>query len=724
VEHSAAADETRYHAATLSAAGEYHTMHVLLTRHSIPLEFVAQGKLMVVNVKLLAAAVAAVLNLILIVFVSLRSRRHIVYRSFLLISFCLLMWNLRVIISGLVQLDNNDSFYAVLVTQVFYPMVSVCLYILPVAALQFTLSFIKAESRLSEYLVKIAYILAFLLSFLYVSELIPNWHNDRIFWAFFLPVFLTSLVFAGRAYLQSRRPLERTRLGLLLVAGTIGVAGAIAEDILVASGFNAKGLGNIANATYSFLVALCLFSHRLFDVRITMRRIAGFASAALIVVAVAYVTSELLKLSTPMPYVYVFITVLVLLIFGRRLVPLIEHVLFKKSTALHQSIDGVRLTLDRARNTTDLLRLASGILIQDLGIDRCLCIAFDEITQRYQCHWPINAANFHTDVYEPIDNIAKWMAARSSTEPLIYDEMHHELSFAANEGKYTKELLAVMNDIENLGYEACLPLLSETKLEGMMLLSGKKNRRAFTDSDIRFMKLLAYNSTLWLQHLSMLEKISELETLAGLGEMAAHIAHEVKNPLTIIRSSAQLMQSRQQNRENAEMIIQECDRLSRVVSKLVDLSRPPAPHPQSIEIEKTIKAWVDEIMQVRQSKNLKIEIEAEAGVSSVIFDLNHLKQVFTNLFLNAVEAMHGNGQIRISLERTQDMVQLAISDSGPGFRQEQRSNLFKLFYTTKPAGTGLGLPITHRLLELNNGTIDIESLPGKGCTVVIKLPME
>ncbi len=675
-----------------------------------------------INVKILAAILAAMLNLILIVFVSLRNRRHIVYRSFLLISFCLLMWNLRVIISGLVQLDNINSLYAVLVTQVFYPMVSVCLYILPVAVLQFTVSFIGFESKLSQYLVRAAYIVAFVLSFLYVSEFFSNWANDRIFWSFFLPIFLVSLILVAQAYFRSQRPLERARFSLLIIAGTIGVTGAITEDILIASGINAGGLGNIANATYSLLVAVCLFRHRLFDVSVTTRRIIGFAFASLILVAAAFIVSELLKLSTLMPYVYIFIAVLLLLIFGRKLIPLIEKIVFKKSTFIYQTIDGIRLTLDKAQNMTDLLKLSGDILKQNLGVAQCLCVAFDDITQRYRLFWPASTGKAHIGQSESLNNVIKWTDAHGSAEPLIYDEMRHNLSFGTHNKTRNKELVAVMADIEKIGYEVYLPLLSDNRLEGMMLLSEKENGRAFTDADVRFMKLLSYNCTLWLQRLRMLEKIGQLEALAGLGEMAAYIAHEVKNPLTIIRSSAQLMKSGQHDRQNTAMIVEECDRLSRVVTKMLDFSKAPDPNSQRIDIQKAIKQWVDEIAQARQSDDLDIRIEVITKIPDVVFDPDHLKQVVTNLLLNAIEAMQGNGQLKISLSKDQKMVLLAISDRGPGIRYKDQSNIFRLFYSTKPAGTGLGLPITRRLLELNNGTIEINSRAGKGCTVTIRLP--
>lgn len=676
---------------------------------------------MVITVKIVAAILAAILNLSLIIFVSTRYRRHIAYRSFLLICFCLLMWNLRVIISGLVQLESSNSLYALLVTQVFYPMVSACLYILPVAALQFTISFIGFESRLSEYLLRTAYVISLILSFLYVSEIFSNWTNDRIFWSFFLPIFFISAALVGQAYFRSRRPLERARFSLLVIAGTIGVAGAITEDILVASGVKAGGLGNIANATYSLLIAICLFRHRLFDVSLTARRITSFLITSLVVISIAYITSYFVGQSTAMPYIHIFIAVLLLLLFGRTLIPLTEKIVFKKSAPVYQTIDSVRLSLDRAQNIPELLQLSEEIAKENLGVGQCRSILFEDTTHCHQFYRSLDDEELN-DRQEPLYNVIKWVDAQRSVEPVIYDELTHTVNFGAHDRTHNKELLATVADIEKTGFEVFLPLLSDRKLEGVMMLSEKKNGRAFTDSDVRFMKLLAYNCTTWLHRFRMLERIGQLEAFAALGEMAAYLAHELKNPLTIIRSSAQLMESDQHDRQNVHMIVRECDRLSRVVMDMLNFAKTPSPVSQRIDIRKETKRWIDEISHARGSAGLKIRIDAEEKVTDVIFDPNHLKQIITNVVLNAIEAMRERGRLTIALKDEKEMVQLTVSDSGPGIRYHDRPKVFSLFYSTKSGGSGLGLPLSRRLMELNKGTLEIDSQVKEGCTVIMRLP--
>ena len=678
---------------------------------------------MELNVKVLAAAFAASINLILIIFVSLRNRGHIVYRSFILVSFCLLFWNLRVIISGSSEPTGTDSFYAILITQIFYPMVTACLYILPVAALQFTISIIALDSKLVQNVVRAAYVSAFIMSVIFASSIFSTWLYDRLLWLFILPIFVLSLFLIGRAFVRSRRPLERMRFGLLFAGGTIGVTGAISEDILIASGVNVGGLNSIANATYSFIVAICLLRHRLFDVMVTTRRIIGLVLPASILVFASYLISELFNLSKTMPYGYILIAVLLLVTLGHKIVPYTEKVLFKITGSIYHTIDGVRHSLDRARNVNDLLRITGKIAMDTLGTAVCLCAARDEITKHFTLYYSSDKRGDDAIQSIAFDNFIQWVYRCGSDEPLVYDELCHNLNFDHQDDARKADIARVIDDMQMIGYEVYVPLTIDNELQGIMCLGNKENGHAFTESDIRYAKIIAYNCALQLQHLKMSERIRQLETLAALGEMSAYIAHEVKNPLAIIRSSAQIVRSKHQDEQASSMIIDECDRLNRVVTRMLSFSKTPESNPQSINIEKEIKQWTRDIVQFYKQQQIQLSVECPVHIPNVVFDPDHLKQIITNLLLNALEAMHGRGRLEILLSQSDSMVKLMILDSGPGVRYKNLGNVFHPFYTTKPGGSGLGLPITRRLLELNNGTIEIKPQVGKGCTVVLRLPV-
>lgn len=678
---------------------------------------------MELNVKILAASLAAAINLILIVLVSLRSRRHIVFRSFILVSFCLLFWNLRVIISGLSEPAGMDSIYALVITQIFYPMVTACLYILPVATLQFTMSIAALDSKLLHSTVKASYVAALAMSLIFASGVFSSWLYDRLLWLFILPLFTLSLFLLGRTFVRSRRPLERTRFGLLFVGGTVGVTGAITEDILISSGVNIGGLSSTTIAVYSFIVATCLLRHRLFDVMVTTKRVAGIVISTSLLILTSYLIARILNLTDMMPYGHILLTVLLLIMLGHKIIPYAEKILFRGTGSLYQTIDGIRRSLTRTTDTHDALKITAEMAMDMIGTAACLCAARDEISGQFTLHYSSDARGDETIHSEAFDDFIQWLDRSRSDEPLVYDELCHRLRFDHPTAARKEITARIINDMQVIGYEAYAPLSIDNELHGIMCLTNKTNGHAFTERDIRLSKIIAYNCALQLQHLNLSARIRQLETLAALGEMAACIAHEVRNPLAVIRSSAQMVQSRQRDRSASSMIIDECDRLNRVITKMLDFTKTPRPNPRRVDIKNEIGKWAGDIVDSSRYQKINLHVEYPNDLPAVMFDPDHLKQVITNLLLNAVEATDGPGRIEISLSRSDTLIQLAIDDSGSGVRRKDLGNIFKPFYTTKPGGSGLGLSITRRLMEMNNGTIEIRPRHGKGCSVILRLPL-
>jgi signal transduction histidine kinase len=673
------------------------------------------------NIKILFAAFAVALNLGLIIFVSFRNRRHTVYKTFILMSFCLLMWNLRVVVSSLIETKNISAIYFNIINQIYYPLVTACLYLLPVLALHFTISFIEIRSGKMKYFIKICYILAVLLSLIYIMNIFSSRTYDYMLEFFVLPLFIISLIFIGRAYFRSTRPLEQGRLGLLFIGGTVGVTGAFAEDIFSASGINTFGIGNVATAFYSSLVAISIFRHRLFDVNLTIRRLTGFFLTLLILILISYLLSEVFKLSILAPYVYLFIVVAIILVFGNRIMLYVENTLFKKSKSSNQAIVEINNILETAKNTNDIIEISSKILTNNLNISEIAFCLYDSNLQIYRLTWPAGLRKTKIPELSDSNYLIKWF--KYKPKPLILDEAKHLFKFGNPEMITESNFNEMLAEFETLGYEACIPMMFEENLEGLIFTGAKNNGRAFNNADIHSLELIANTCTLWLQRFRMLEKIRHLEQLAALGEMSAYIAHEVKNPLAIIRSSAQLINSNTQDSKFTNIILDECDKLNRVVNKLLYFSKTSTPLSEKVNVKKEVTACVKEISNNPSFKNIEMPIFHPRNILIIKFDIDHFKQVITNLLLNATEAIKGAGKIEISIsEDGNGRVTLRIKDNGPGINFEDQTKIFDPFYSTKPGGTGLGLPITKKLLALNNSNMRIISKPGKGCEVIINLP--
>ncbi len=226
------------------------------------------------------------------------------------------------------------------------------------------------------------------------------------------------------------------------------------------------------------------------------------------------------------------------------------------------------------------------------------------------------------------------------------------------------------------------------------------------------------------------EKVRRSERLASLGRLAAGVAHEIRNPLSSIRGFAQYFVKRFKGQEEelgfASVMVKEVDRLNRVITELLRFAGPKEPHrePQSLEniAEEALKILAPELA----ARQVAVSREYEPGLPAVSVDRDQMAQVFINLLLNALDAMEGGGNLRISLYRSgpPPAVAVAVADTGSGIPEEDLEKVFEPFFSRKRTGTGLGLAIVHQIVESHGGDIGVESKPGAGTTIRMRLPVD
>ncbi len=221
-------------------------------------------------------------------------------------------------------------------------------------------------------------------------------------------------------------------------------------------------------------------------------------------------------------------------------------------------------------------------------------------------------------------------------------------------------------------------------------------------------------------------RLREQTALARLGEMAAVIAHEVKNPLAGVRGAIQVIGGRLPPGSKDALMITEIvtriDALNDLMKDLLLFARPPQPRPAVVEIGALVAAtaaFMSDDPAIKQ-----VEVKVEGAMPPIVADAELLKIVFVNLLVNSAHAMQGSGTIRVSLAAIGDTCQIAIGDSGPGIPVEIRDKIFTPFFTTKARGSGLGLVTAKRLVEAHHGSIRVDCPPGGGTTVTVVLPAQ
>lgn len=220
------------------------------------------------------------------------------------------------------------------------------------------------------------------------------------------------------------------------------------------------------------------------------------------------------------------------------------------------------------------------------------------------------------------------------------------------------------------------------------------------------------------------ELLQQSEKLAVVGELAAGIAHEIRNPLTSLKGFVQLTHG-QAPTPYTEIMLSEIDRIHTITSELLLLGKPTA-----IDFERRpLIPLIDSILTLLQSQalllNVEIETErsADAEETFIHCDETKIKQVFLNVLKNAMEAMPKGGKVAVRLEREGDWAKLRISDEGVGIPPEELAKLGQAFFTTKDNGTGLGLMVSYNIIEQHGGRLTIESEELVGTTVQILLPV-
>ena len=221
------------------------------------------------------------------------------------------------------------------------------------------------------------------------------------------------------------------------------------------------------------------------------------------------------------------------------------------------------------------------------------------------------------------------------------------------------------------------------------------------------------------------EKLMQQAALARVGQMAAVVAHEVRNPLAGIKGAVQVLMSRRAAGDGEIPVMRDIvgriDSLSELINDLMIYARPRPPRLSHIDLRPLISDAVTIVRRDPAAQSIDIGIEGDDVSASVDNEL--IRATLLNLMLNAAQAMAGHGRIAVKLGKSGDFAVIEVRDTGPGIPPDIRNQVFEPFFTTKARGGGLGLPIARRTAELHGGSLALECPDGGGTVVTMRLPV-
>jgi two-component system sensor histidine kinase HydH len=230
------------------------------------------------------------------------------------------------------------------------------------------------------------------------------------------------------------------------------------------------------------------------------------------------------------------------------------------------------------------------------------------------------------------------------------------------------------------------------------------------------------------ERLLLKEKLGNAQRLASLGEMVAGISHEIRNPLGIISSTAELLKQKLAHIgpevELAEVVVQEANRLNGIVTDFLSFARPQAPNFMPCKVDEVIEKTLTFLAPEVQRNGYRIHKRLATDIPETHADPGLLYQAFLNILMNAMQAMPQGGDIHIELSARKHILTIVIADEGPGIPDETLYRIWEPFFTSKDKGSGLGLPIVKKIVEGHGGIVEVDNGPEKGVRVTVTLPVE
>lgn len=225
------------------------------------------------------------------------------------------------------------------------------------------------------------------------------------------------------------------------------------------------------------------------------------------------------------------------------------------------------------------------------------------------------------------------------------------------------------------------------------------------------------------------QELARAERLVGIGMLASGVAHEINNPLAIIRGNAELLEMsprlNDSDQSEVDTIIRQVGRVERIVSNLLTFARPKKKVVHPFRIEALLDSILDQIGHQIPLETCRIDREYLSPECTIEGDEDQLRQVFTNLIVNALQAMQGGGTLTVAtgVSQAQEYCSVCIADHGPGISADDRKKLFTPFFSTKPTGTGLGLAVSYGIVKDHGGEIRVQSDVGQGARFTVELPL-
>ena len=576
-------------------------------------------------------------------------------------------------------------------------------------------------------------------------------------WFFVYIIYAIRLMYRG--YVSASGPL-RNQLRYLLIGTLFAFAGG-STNFFLWYDIPIPPVGNVVVPFYIILAALAAIRYQLMDIKVAITRTGLLLATYLVVLGLPFMLGwwgkEWLRqhvgeqwwliplglstvLATIGPFAYAYL---------RRQA---ERLLLKEQRRYQRTLQHAARGMTQVRDLTKLVRLIVRVVSRTVRIQHASLFLWDKDVQRYLLVASHGPKRFSLESRYGLENdhaLIRWL--RDARHVLSREELTRTpvcraparaaSSAAGGEHGTGRPQLVVEQELTNLDAVLVVPGFIEHELVGFLALGEKLSGAGYSPDDLNAFSMLAHEAAIAIENARSYgellkaneqlrlayERLLQQERLVAAGQFATGMAHEIKNPLSAIKTFAEYLPEKYQDasfREKFFRIVQgEIDRINTIVKELLDFAKPAPLRLEPVAMSR----FLEESLALLSNQMLKQDVELRTAFHenglTVQADPKQLRQVVLNLLLNSLEAMPAGGRLEVDTSVQDDQLILKIADSGCGIPEDHQHKLFDPFFTTKERGMGLGLAIVKGVVERHGGAIFIRSRPGAGTTVEVALPV-
>lgn len=712
------------------------------------------------NIQSQSALLAAFINLMLALSIFIRWRWVPVNVYYMLLALNLSAWTFANFMGDLTRSARWD---------VFGGLAAV---LIPLTGLKFFQTFLDDQSALAERALRFTTLSTVVL----LVALLPL-SDERLF-----QVGLFVYVFAALylcVYLMWRRlrslnqPVESARLLALTIGGLVVITLSMADFVpTLKTTWPALGnipvLGNVVIMVFMFFLYQVILEYRLLGLSELVGKIAVLAALVMLLAAIYGVLAVWIGDEPSMFGFYTLLVSFVVLVIFEPMKAFIEErvnrALFRERFEFARQLAMLRREMANVVEVEELSQLIISRLEDTRRITHASLYLLEDDATGYRRVSAVGEAPERLDaVMERV--FLERLGAESALSRVDFEETLAERLNDHGEDAVSGELRVVVEVMTRLSAAVSVPILSHDRVVGVFNVNNERVREPYTAEELRSLVQIAAQAAIGVENSRLVAALRERDRLAALGEMAAGLAHEIRNPLGAIKGAAQLLdlstlEGEQEDEDSPQafldIIIEEVGRLNNVVSQFLDYARPYKGEPRSGDVNHVVTRTEALLRHHAEAWGVEVVLELDDALPEARMDPERLRQVFLNLGINAIQATGtpppeaspedeaeqavsgaASGAPRLVIRTTQarrvlsvgsrmlprEVVEVQFSDNGRGIPAVEQDRVFIPFFTTKNKGTGLGLAISQRIVENLGGRLEFSSREGHGTTFRVLLPL-